>query len=445
MRCPLASLRSMWGIPAVEFHSNDPLSLTMVEKESAAAKNLPRALRESIQKTVKFILKNGPDFQTKLVANDKDGLFSFLDPNNEHHEYYKQVLERSRVEEQKTTATLKESEEAQPLPIRKPIDLSFIQGLPIINNRDLQILKLTAQALAANDDEYANGFKKHTEKTGRKLQFAFLEPNHSYYSLFKHYLDWYRGIIDYSEGAGSILEEKILDSLNLTEDELLNRSFDRAVYEKSNKITKQNQEAELKLKQEHYASIDWQDFLFAARINFDAIDEVTELAAPLVLEDVMSRSLAVRAKTLEIPSGGQTKQTIIVQEATDSVNSMDSGVPENNLAPQTHISQPPLKGMKVRAAGESRLKRKEQSVQEKTLVCPFTGQNIPEVMFDSHLRNILRDPRYKEQQENYMLKNFKYASNLSTEQVYENIKSLVRGQSRSEEEEAVLAKKLKLY
>lgn len=417
----------------------------MAEETSKASKSPPRALKESIQKTVKFILKNGPDFESKLVANDKDGLFAFLDPKNEHHEHFRKVLERSRIESKKKPIALKETDEPQPLPLRKPIDLSFIQGLPLINNVDLQRLKLTAQALAANDDEYAVGFKKHADQSGRKLQFAFLDSNHSYYPLFKHFLDWYRGIVDYSDGAGSVLEEKIQDALVLTEDELLNRSFDRAVYEKSNKITKLSQEAELKFKQEHYASIEWQDFVFAARVNFDAIDEVSELAAPLTLEEVMSRSLAVRANTLELPGVKQTTESVIGHEVTSNANIMERDATLTDSMAQTYLGQAPPKGMKVRAAGETRLKRKDQSRHEITILCPFTGQNIPEVMFDSHLRNILRDPRYQEQQENYMLKNFKYASNLSTEQVYENIKNLVRGQSRSEEEEAASAKRTKLY
>lgn len=420
-------------------------STNMANEPPEAPKSPPRALKESIQKTVKFILKNGPDFESKLVANDKDGLFKFLDPKNEHHEHYQKVLKRAQLENQKKATTLNEPEQSHPPPLRKPIDLSFIQGLPLINTRDLQILKLTAQALAANDDEYAIGFKKHAEKTGRKLQFAFLELNHSYYPVFKHYLDWYRGIVDYSDGAGSVLEEKILNALTLTEDELLNRSFDRAVYEKSNKIIKQSQEAELKFKQEHYASIDWQDFLFVARVNFDAIDEVSELAAPLVLEDVMSRSLAMRSKTINLASGIKASEPVIEDKSLNSVNSMDEGLLSTSVGTETHLGQPPPKGMKVRAAGETRLKRKDQVRHESTILCPFTGQHIPEVMFDSHLRNVLRDPRYKEQQENYMLKNFKYASNLSTEQVYENIKSLVRGQNRSEEEEAALAKRSRLF
>lgn len=51
---------------------------------------------------------------------------------------------------------------------------------------------------------------------------------------------------------------------------------------------------------------------------------------------------------------------------------------------------------------------------------------IPELKFDNHLKTLLRDPRYKQEQDNFIRKNFSYASNLTTDQVYENIKRLVR-------------------
>lgn len=399
----------------------------------------PRAMRESMQKTARFILKNGPDFEKKLIENDKNALFTFLNPEDIHHKYYQSVLKRQKIE-LKNKPELSKDPGQKSTPARKqPIDLSFISNLPPMSFRDLQVMKLTAKAVAANGDDYSTGFQKHIEKTGRQTEFAFLRPKHSYYKLYKHYLDWYKGLIDYSGGAGSNLEKKITDALNLTLDGLMTRAYERAAFEKSTKIAKRNKEAEILARQEHYASINWQDFTLVARVNFDAVDEVSELPAPLTLEEVMSRSLATRAKTLELKSVPSAKQPF---EFTEEI--ISSGKADEVHAPNEEMTagRKAPKGMKIKAAGESRLKRKELS--KSTITCPLTGEKIAEDEFDNHLKTILRDPRYQEQQDNYMRKNFTYASNLTTDQVYENIKNLVKKANFSEEEQAVRAKRSKM-
>lgn len=425
----------------------------MSEETPEPSKLAPRAIRDSIKKTIEYILKNGPEFEQKLISNDKNGLFGFLDPKHEFHSTYQRLLERCRKEKKKNPETSHNQVNSNTESRKKPIDLSFIRGMPIINHKDVKIIRLTAQAVATNGEKYAKGFLRHAERSGRGKQFAFLRPNHTYYPLYQNYRDWYQGLIDFSSGAGSQLEQKIVDALNTTEDEMLSRSYDRAAYEKANKISQQDQEVERIRRQEDYASIDWQDFVPVARVNFDAIDEVSELAAPLSMEEVMSRSLADRSTTLDLNQRLSTK-SVSISERTYPEDGEENEKDEPTLASPAlqlnngnatngSVHQPP-KGMKIKAAGETRLKRKQQAPKESTLLCPFTGQNIPEAMFDSHLRTILRDPRYQEHQENYMRKNFTYASNLTSEQVYENIKNLVRRPGQSEEEEIVRIKRSKL-
>lgn len=54
---------------------------------------------------------------------------------------------------------------------------------------------------------------------------------------------------------------------------------------------------------------------------------------------------------------------------------------------------------------------------------------------------MLRDPRYKKEQENYIRKNFSYASNITTDQVYENIKRFVKKRANVEDENPKKKKK----
>lgn len=73
--------------------------------------------------------------------------------------------------------------------------------------------------------------------------------------------------------------------------------------------------------------------------------------------------------------------------------------------------------------------------------CPITGKFIPELQFDNHLKVLLRDPRYKEQQDNFVRKNFTYSSNLTTDEVYDNIKRLARKREGTQDGEEPISKK----
>lgn len=411
------------------------------QNPQSAPKPPSKGLRASMEKTIGFIMKNGPDFEKKLIENDKNGMFSFLDPKDSHHEFYLNLLEKARKAKKPEPSQLQTENTEQK---KRIVELSFISNMPPMSLRDMKIMRLTAQAVAVNGNDYADSFYRHAEKTGRKNQFAFLRKNHTYHPLYENYVNWYRGLIDFSGVAGSKLERKILDSLQVTEDELLGRSLERAAYEKKNKLKKENQEAEVMARQEHYASINWQDFAYVARVKFDAIDEVSELSAPLTLEEVMSRSLATKNKNLELEklaSRPQKPEELVVEEKDDGNSALNEPMLTLNYGGPKGVSGHKVpEGMKVKAKGESRLKRKLMPAPRKIL-CPFTGEQILEAEFDSHLRVILRDPRYQEQQENYMRKNFSYASNLTTEQVYENIKNLVRSSRQSEEEAAAQNKR----
>ena len=417
----------------------------MLSPELTQSTNSPsRSLIASMKKTVGFVLKNGDNFQKKLLENDKDGLFKFLDSTDENHQVYVKLLEKAKKLETKQAEKAPQSLDQ---PKRRVTDLSFIHDMPPMRSQDMRIMRFTAQTIASNGDDYGKGFLNHVVKSGRIEQFAFLRPNHTYYPLYKNYLDWYKGLLDYSGIANSPLEERVLQVLEYTEATLLGHAFDHAANDLSNRRRKQDEDAQKMAKEEHYSSIDWQSFVFAARVNFDAVDEVSEMAAPLTLEEVMSRSLASKNKDLELKNiAVQSKEQVDVVNFNEELAAADEPMLQLNHGGPTGISgHKPNANMKIKAKGETRLKRLRPK-SKSYILCPFTGEKIPEDEFDAHLSTILRDPRYQDQQDNYMRKNFTYVSKLTTEQVYENIKNLVRNTSmaRSEEEEQALAKRSKL-
>ncbi|GMF05275.1 unnamed protein product [Ambrosiozyma monospora] len=92
------------------------------------------------------------------------------------------------------------------------------------------------------------------------------------------------------------------------------------------------------------------------------------------------------------------------------------------------------RGMKIKPQGETRQQhlraKKAESFtatatgnNERMLKCPLTNKMIPESQFQQHINILLRDPKYKEEKQRYEAK-FKYGSNITTDQIYENIKRL---------------------
>ena len=187
-------------------------------------------------------------------------------------------------------------------------------------------------------------------------------------------------------------------------DDIFESAYRRAHYNKQHKAELQNEKKVEEQKKLAYTSIDWQDFAIVGQIEFDAVDEVRELAIPLRREDLIYRSLESKQKELDLAKA----------KAQPKYESQDT-TPERS---ETEVAKHPKpKGMKIRAAGDSRLKNKSKrnnsaaSDMAGHIKCPITGKFIPELQFDNHLKVLLRDPRYKEQQDNFVRKNFTYSSN----------------------------------
>ncbi|QBM85881.1 splicing factor 3A subunit 1 [Metschnikowia aff. pulcherrima] len=403
----------------------------------------PLPIKQAIEKSVLFVLKNGPSFEEKLRQNDANGQFAFLKPDNPHNAYYKHKLEAGlRPSSQKDRKGLTEDEnEAKKL--QKPRELVYLTDLPPISNHDLEIIKATALYVACNTDKHMEAFQKFMDKRGRRNQFAFMNKSHTLHGLFQSYIRQYRGIVEKQANTPNSDLAKLIDSYMTTKkDDFFEIAYARAAYEKRHKIKEKSREQEIKKRQLHYASIDWQDFSFVSKIRFDAIDEVSELPLPMLLESVVYRSLEAKSKQLELEIGENGAENSIDKS---EIRRNEPTLKGNSSEEKNHVPLNVPKGMKIKAAGESRLKRKANEKQGKDSIrCPITGELVPPDQFDTHLKTLLRDPRYKEQQENFVRKNFTYASNLTTDQVFDNIKRLVRKRDQSEEEEAADKKRINL-
>lgn len=391
----------------------------------------PQDIKATIEKTVQYVKKNGSSFEQKLLQNDPEGKFSFVNNSDKYYEYYKTLLEGGNEAKNGIIVPPTESTEAP----KTPLQFLFITDLPPISTYDLNVIKLTAQYSAINSPKHTEALHKYMDKKGNRSQFAFLNRGHSLHSVFQSYHKQYMAILDASKQKETAATKHINELMNVTPQTMFQKAYDRSVYEKKHKIEKRAKESEIRNAQLHYALIDWQDFTFVAKVNFDAVDEVSELAVPLLREDVVYRALLAKSKEIQLEVSEVKRHEAQNEVERDGNEKLMDAEKIENGAEKTENVNPVPKGMKIRAAGESRLKRKNKEGDERLIQCPITGQMIPELKFDHHLKVLLRDPRYKEQQDNFVKKNFSYSSNLTTDQVYENIKRLVKKRGLSEEEE----------
>ncbi|OBA23773.1 pre-mRNA splicing factor [Metschnikowia bicuspidata var. bicuspidata NRRL YB-4993] len=402
----------------------------------------PLPMRQVIEKTVAYVRKNGASFEDKLRQNDANGQFAFLSPEHQYNSYYIESLKASTEGKPAQNGILLSTDKSKPENTKQPDELLFLTTLPPISNHDLEVIKATAIYVACNLPKNQDAFHKFMERKGRRNQFAFMNKSHTLHGLFQTYVHQYRAIIDKQQGSSDSKLTKLIDSYLATDKmNFFRKAYERAAFEKRHKIREKNKEQDIKARQVHYASIDWQDFSFVSKVNFDAIDEVSELPVPMLRESIIYRSLETKAKDLEF--------TVSPAVQTPPGSEMFKKTEKTETQSKDEGNQPPPpatvpKGMKIKAAGESRLKRKameQEATRSDDILCPITGTLVPQNEFDLHLKTLLRDPRYKEQQDNFMRKNFTYESNLTTDQVYDNIKRLVGKRKQSEEEEQAVDSK----
>jgi len=117
----------------------------------------PRAIRELLEKTAGFVVRNGAAFEDKV--RDSQGhlpKMSFLNPEDEYHPYYQwRIAEVRAGRGTNVSAGRKENEvtfvgrEERKGP-DKPDDFQFSARMPNISAQDLEVVKLTAMFVARN-------------------------------------------------------------------------------------------------------------------------------------------------------------------------------------------------------------------------------------------------------------------------------------------------------
>lgn len=380
----------------------------------------PEKVQETIRKTAGYVSRNGPQFSSRLLKESGDK-FSFLASEDPFHDYYVYSLEQYKAGEavnEPSTAEKTASSQIQKQQV-EPEKQYFFQEIPEINEYDLQTIKLAAKHYAVNHNE------RYLAKMAKVSLYEFLSHSHRLNGIFQKYVELYRLVVKPNEAMikkidqvkdGANEKENLVRDFNLTR-KLLEAGFVRAESHARESENKKKQEDKIKQEKIAYASVNWDEFKIVQTIELTDIDRYSELALPLNKNDLIYRSLQ------------QKKASSLIEEAPPDFD-------DNEILRKEKIFERPVavpsskKGMKIRSAGETRLKGNNSTSaktggQVKYVKSPITGEMIPEDKFDLHMKIVLRDKNYEQEKQNYLEK--VTDSNITDSEVIENIKRL-RGQ-----------------
>ncbi|KAK1321817.1 putative splicing factor 3A subunit 1 [Acorus calamus] len=388
----------------------------------------PPDIRTIIDKTAQFVAKNGPEFERRILANNKSAKFSFLTPTDPYHAYYQHRISESRNQQQESplpsdsdalptspsnappsdvppaSDAPKPAESAFKLPVRKVLEPPEAEQYTVrlpegITGEELDIIKLTAQFVARNGREFLTGL---ASREMNNPQFHFLRPTHSLCTFFMALTDAYSKVLMVKDGDGTV--EKLRRGVkDLTM--VLERCLHRLEWERSQEQARQKAEDEIEQERVLMAMIDWHDFVVVESIDF-LDEEENELPPPLTLEEVIRRSKITPADEDElaaIPSVEPGKE-VEMEMDEEEVQLVEEGMRAAKIEDrgQGGEPEPPLRIVKNWKRPEDRLPAERDPT--KFVVSPITGELIPISEMAEHMRISLIDPKYKEQKERMMAK-----------------------------------------
>jgi splicing factor 3A subunit 1 len=268
----------------------------------------PREIRNVLEKTAGYVARNGAVFEDRIRDKEsKNPKFSFLNPTDAYHDFYQWRLGEVRAGRGTAVAAGRAGDAngaaGTPVPEKpqgppKPPDFQFSARMPRINQKDLDVIRLTALFVAKNGRQFMTQLAQR--ETGNP-QFQFLIPNHTLHNFFQHIVDQYTTLLRASglSGEGGRLEEERVAELEANMRDkfrLLHRARDRAEYAKFQEQEKAKREEEEEEKKAEFARIDWGDFVVVETINFTDADEQANLPPPTNLADLQYASLEDRNK-----------------------------------------------------------------------------------------------------------------------------------------------------
>jgi splicing factor 3A subunit 1 len=400
----------------------------------------PGEIREAIEKTAGYVVRGGTGLEMRIRENHgTNPKFSFLmndkDPYNAFYEWRKSEIKGGRGTAIAAGRTGEEAPvKAVPKGPEKPPDFQFSARMPRMNQKDLEVLRLTALFVARNGRQFMTQL---AQRENGNPQFSFLIPNHTFHNVFQSMIDQYSTILKEGglSGDGQKAQQARIAELKRNVDDkfyVLARAKQRAEYAKWQEAEKKKQEEEAEKKKSEFFSIDWNDFVLVETIVFTDADETINLPPPTTLNDLQYASLEEKNKvslnSLRIeeafpfddnnynaypPQNYGVQGSPWQQEQTpDSNGAYSSSAPSNNdQAARKRTAQEDEESQRIKEREENRARVQQAQADARarvapgrikenyvpraarnlnkvqTTICPNCRQEIPLDEFDEHTRS----------------------------------------------------------
>ncbi|KAH8833617.1 Pre-mRNA splicing factor PRP21 like protein-domain-containing protein [Flagelloscypha sp. PMI_526] len=385
----------------------------------------PPEIKAVIDKTATFIARsaNPPQFEEKIRDGQRnDPKFSFLNPADPYHQYYRHKTERvmqghtDESDQPKDDKVVGQKEAATPTVDRgiEPPAPKFILDFPPLSPIDLDIIKLTALFTAQRGRSFLSAL---SAREGHNFQFEFLRQNHSLFGYFNRLVDQYTRVLDPDKDTLEQLKERSQPDGKWKTLELARR---HAKWKRFKRETDKQREDDQEAERIAFAEIDWHDYAIVQTIEFTAADANSELPPPMSVQEVENMTLAQKRMAAMIMenTADDVEAHRAKQAAADAAsgNNDDMEVDDEKEAEERRKKEEAerlreieraraLQASSMNAGGAVKIrtdyvpKVRVKNAQVNMATCPNCGQQIPVDQLQEHMRIELLDPRWKEQRD----------------------------------------------
>ena len=132
----------------------------------------PSDLKTIIDKTATFVARNGPEFESRIKNEQNNAKFSFLQPNDPFHAYYRAKVAEvgaqpilEAVAATALTPAIEGNKRHSTITSVEPPKLLHTGLKPVgAHSLDLDVIQLTAQFVAANGRAFLTGIANRESK-----------------------------------------------------------------------------------------------------------------------------------------------------------------------------------------------------------------------------------------------------------------------------------------
>ncbi|EGN96000.1 hypothetical protein SERLA73DRAFT_93926 [Serpula lacrymans var. lacrymans S7.3] len=425
----------------------------------------PPEIKSVIDRTALFVARsaNPPQFEDKIRENQRqDPKFSFLNPADPYHAYYRHRMDRISQGEVIEEGTLdkEKPEGVEQVPIvqedigLEPPQPQFVMDLPNISTIDLDIMKLTALFTARRGRAFLANL---SQREGRNYQFDFLRPTHSLFGYFNRLVEQYTRVLHPSKEMLQDLEERAQQGARWkTLEQAKKYARWERVKREQDKKRYDDQEAE----RIAFAEIDWHDYAIVQTIEFTMADANSELPPPMSVQEVENMTLAqkrmaamIMENTAEDIEAHRARQAAAEAEAAAAVGGVGIGMEDDGdaameesddedqdvqerkrreeeersreleRAKAIQASANAVGPMKIRTDYVPKLGAKKNAT---FTTCTICGQQIAVDELDEHMRIELLDPRWKSQRDVLEARKAQASELLRGANVVSSLKNLAR-------------------